>query len=141
MRGVLAAGLVCVVVGMAAAARVGAVEAQGGGQGAQAPLENLQVLPKDMSRADVTALMRTIASSLGVQCSHCHVGTPAERAKDDKPEKAIARKMLQMTMAINNELLKDVGTAPTDGSRRVTCFTCHRGSLQVPNAPTAGGGF
>lgn len=135
MRSLLAVGLVCVVAAIATVARV---DAQGG---AQAPLQNLQVLPKDMPRAEVTALMRQVAASLGVQCTHCHVGSPADRAKDDKPEKAMARKMLRMTMAINNDLLKDVGTPPADGARRVTCFTCHRGALKVATAPAAGGGF
>ena len=136
MRSLLAVGLVCVV---AAIATVADVDAQGG---AQAPLQNLQVLPKTMTRPEVQTLMRNVAASLGVQCSHCHVGSPADRAKDDKPEKLMARKMFQMSMAINNDLMKDIGTAPTDGSLRVTCFTCHRGALKVPNAPPpAGGGF
>ncbi len=136
MRSLLAVGVVCVVAAIATVARV---DAQGG---AQAPLQNLQVLPKDMARADVQALMRNVAASLGVQCSHCHVGSPADRAKDDKPEKLMARKMFRMSMAINSDLMKDIGTVPTDGSRRVTCYTCHRGALKVPNAPPpAGGGF
>jgi len=122
---------------MVAIATVSTVDAQAG---AQAPPENLQVLPKTMTRPEVTAFMRTLAAGLGVQCNHCHVGSPAERAKDDKPEKAMARKMLQMTMAINNDLLKDIGTPPADGARRVTCFTCHRGALKVPTAPPAAGG-
>jgi hypothetical protein len=136
MRSILVTGLVCV---MAAIATVATVDAQAG---AQAPLENLQVLPKTMTRPEVTAAMRNLAASLGVQCTHCHVGSPADRAKDDKPEKAMARKMLRLTMAINSDLLKDIGTPPADGSNRVTCFTCHRGALKVPNAPpAAGGGF
>lgn len=134
MRSILAAGLLCVTAAIVSVAKI---DAQAG---PQAPAENLQVLPKTMTRAEVSTFMRTLAAGIGVQCNHCHVGSPAERAKDDKPEKAMARKMLQMTMAINNELLKDVGTPPTDGSRRVTCYTCHRGSLKVLNAPPAGGG-
>ncbi|MDA1305722.1 MAG: c-type cytochrome [Acidobacteria bacterium] len=136
MRSILVTGLVCV---MAAVASMSTLDAQAG---AQAPLENLQVLPKTMTRPQVTATMRNLAASLGVQCSHCHVGSPADRAKDDKPEKLMARKMLRMTMAINSDLLKDIGTVPADGASRVTCFTCHRGALKVPTAPTAaGGGF
>jgi hypothetical protein len=135
MRSILATGLVCVMV---AIATVSTVDAQAG---AQAPPQNLQVLPKTMTRPEVTTLMRSVAASLGVQCNHCHVGSPADRAKDDKPEKAMARKMFRMAMAINNDLLKDIGTPPTDGSLRVTCFTCHRGALKVPNAPPARGGM
>lgn len=139
MRSILATGLVCVLV------VVGSVvtNAQGTGQaaGGQQPPQNLQVLPKTMTRQEVTTLMRTVAAALGVQCSHCHVGTPAERAKDDLPSKLLARKMFAMTMTINNDLLKDVGTPAPEGTRKVTCFTCHRGALKPLTAPPAGGGF
>ena len=81
--------------------------------------------------------MRSFTAALGVECSHCHVGTMQERAKDDNPKKAIARKMLQMTAAINNDLLKDVGEPPAAGTAKVTCFTCHRGAIKPLNAPAA----
>jgi hypothetical protein len=140
MRSIVTMGLACAVV-LAAAVTVNAQGGQGRG-GNQAPPENLQVLPKTMTRQEVTALMRSFTAALGVQCNHCHVGSPAERAKDDLPTKATARKMLQMVMAINNDLLKDVGAAPADGARRVTCYSCHRGALKVATAPpAAGGGF
>ena len=96
-----------------------------------APLQNLQVLPKDMPRQQVTQLMRSFTAALGgVECTHCHVGTMQERAKDDNPKKAIARKMIQMTAAINNELLKGVGEPAAAGVAKVTCFTCHRGAIK-----------
>jgi hypothetical protein len=105
---------------------------------AAAPLQNLQVLPKDMNRQQVTQLMRSFTAALGVECSHCHVGTAQERAKDDNPKKAVARKMIQMTTAVNNELLKGVGEAPAAGAAKVTCFTCHRGAIKPLNAPGGG---
>lgn len=119
------------------------VLAQGGGQGrGGGPPQNLQVLPKDMPRQELTALMRTFTAALGVECSHCHVGTPAERAKDDLPAKGIARKMIQMSMTINNDLLKDIGQPAAPGALKVTCFTCHRGQLKpATSAAAAGGGF
>ena len=119
------------------------VYAQGGqAQGGQARTpQNLQVLPKDMTLQQVQQTMRGFTAALGVECSHCHVGGMQDRAKDDNPKKVLARKMLQMTMAINNDLLKDIGTPPADGARRVTCFTCHRGALKVLTAPPAGGGI
>lgn len=137
MRAILVTGLVCV---MAATAMVSSLGAQGGG-GAQAPLQNLQVLPETMTRQEVTAFMRSVTAALGVECSHCHVGTPADRAKDDKPEKAMARQMIRLSLAINNDLLKDIGTPPAGGALRVTCYTCHRGSLKVATAPAVGGGL
>jgi len=117
-----------------------AVLAQGGqAQGQAAPLQNLQVLPKDMTRQQVTQLMRSFTAALGVECSHCHVGTMQERFKDDNPKKGVARKMIQMTAAINNDLLKGVGDAPAAETAKVTCFTCHRGAIKPLNAPAGGG--
>jgi len=113
--------------------------AAGRGQ-AQAPT-NLQVLPKDMTQQQVVAVMRTFTQALGVMCDHCHVGTQADRAKDDKPEKGVARKMLKMVTAINDDFLKDVGTAPPAGQQKVTCYTCHRGSTKPLTAPAGGGGI
>jgi hypothetical protein len=114
-------------------------QAQGGAQ-AGAPLQNIQVLPKDWTRQQVQQFMRGFTAALGVECSHCHVGTPQERAKDDNPKKAVARKMLQMTMAINSDMLKGMGEAPAPGTQKVTCFTCHRGALKPLTAPAAAGG-
>ena len=135
MRSSLAAGLMFVCV---LAVAVTKTSAQGGGQaGAGAPAQNLQVLPKDMPRAEITALMRTFTAALGVQCTHCHVGTPQERFKDDLPAKATARKMLKMVMAINAD---PIGVKPGEPNK-VTCYTCHRGALKPLTAPPAGGGF
>ena len=145
----LKAGLFVVAI----AASVGAValaqgqtqgqagQAQGRGQAAgqvRTP-QNLQVLPKDWTIQQVQQQMRGFAAALGVECSHCHVGTMQERSKDDNPKKGIARKMIQMTNAINADLLKGVGDAPAAGVSKVTCFTCHRGAIKPLNAPGGGG--
>ncbi len=133
MRSLLAAGLMCVCVMAVAATKT---SAQGGGQAA--PLQNLQVLPKDMARPDVIALMRTFTLALGVQCTHCHVGTPQERFKDDLPAKAMARKMLKMMTAINADYMGVKAGEPN----KATCYSCHRGALKPLTAPTAAaGGF
>ena len=113
---------------------------------AQAPapappsFKNLQVFPRDIARADLIANMKLFAQSLGVRCTHCHVGTEGQPlstfdfASDAKPAKATARKMLAMVHRINSQ---DFGV--TDFSKvKVTCFTCHRGStkpLTMPPAP------
>lgn len=137
IRSLLAAGLVSVCAfGVAATTMSAQGGGQGGGQGA--PLQNLQVLPKDMPRQEVTALMRTVTAALGVQCTHCHVGTPQERFKDDLPAKATARTMLKMVMAINADPFGVKAGEPN----KVTCYTCHRGALKPLTAPPpAGGGF
>ncbi len=108
-------------------------------QGRGGPPQNLQVLPKDWTGQQVQQLMRTFTAGLGVECSHCHVGTPQERMKDDKPEKLEARKMLKMMMAINTDFLKDVGGPAAAGTSKVTCYTCHRGALKPLTAPPGGG--
>ena len=104
------------------------------------PPKNLQVLPKDIPRQQLLATMRGFTGALGVECSHCHVSS-ADRAADTKPQKLIARKMLQMTMAINTTHLKDVGKPAENGQAKVTCYTCHRGALKPPTAPAGGGGL
>jgi hypothetical protein len=142
---VFAAGITAAVFaqgqgqGQAQAQGQGGQPARQGGQGQAAPLQNLQVLPKDMTRQQVTQLMRSFTAALGVECSHCHVGTLQERAKDDNPKKGIARKMIQMTTAINNDLLKDIGEPAAAGTAKVTCFTCHRGAIKPLSAPAGGG--
>lgn len=121
------------------------IYAQGAGQppagrGQARMPQNLQVLPKDWTLQQVQATMRGVAAALGVECTHCHVGTMQERSKDDNPKKLLARKMFQMTNAINDELLKGVGEPAPAGTAKVTCYTCHRGSLKPLTAPAGGGG-
>jgi len=139
-------------------------QAQGQGR-AQAPPQNLKVLPKNLTRQQVTALMRTFTTALGVQCTHCHAGTPPQLnyAADEKPTKEVARKMIHMVMHINDEHLKGIGSqtepaappaaapaaggggqAPVpvpplgDGPQKVTCYTCHRGQLKPATSPGGG---
>lgn len=45
--------------------------AQGGGRGGEPP-KNLLVLPKDMPRQQVVAIMNSFTQALGVNCAHCH---------------------------------------------------------------------
>jgi hypothetical protein len=65
--------------------------------------------------------------SLGVSCTHCHVA--ANWASDEKPEKVIARDMIQMAATINTQLLAGIknlkGPQPI-----VNCTTCHRGHVK-----------
>ncbi len=91
--------------------------------GSRMTFKNVQVL-KDMSPDDLFASMNFITASLGVDCMFCHV-RPFD--KDDKDEKKTARKMLQMTIAINQQNF--------EGHREVTCNTCHRGSAKPVRVP------
>ena len=69
--------------------------------------------------------MQFISSSLGVECSFCHVEGALE--KDDKKPKQKARKMMQMMTVINQ-----VNFA---GKRKITCYSCHRGSTRPVTTP------
>jgi photosynthetic reaction center cytochrome c subunit len=69
--------------------------------------------------------MQFIASSLGVECTFCHVQGKMEL--DDKPAKKTARNMMAMTAAINKDSFR--------GQLQVTCYSCHRGSARPVNTP------
>jgi hypothetical protein len=111
--------------------------------GAQIPetFENLQVLPKDIPRDTLIAIMRGFAGSLGVRCTYCHVerdgpapagagGLNLNFASDTKPPKNKARFMLRMTDSLNRVILPRVPDRH-DPPVTVACITCHRG-LPLP---------
>lgn len=114
--------------------------------------KNLKVLPQDISREQLLAVMRTFTRGLGVKCNHCHVvtaTTPKEVLdfpSDAKEEKRVARVMIQMTNQINREWLERVEeaeghheeAAPAAGTLtqpRVGCWTCHRGQTEPEMPP------
>lgn len=85
--------------------------------------KNLQVLK--IPHSELIPTMRTYTAALGVECVHCHVGR--EFDKDDKHAKMVARHMITMTADINSKF--------PDGKIHVTCFTCHRGSVEPAMTP------
>jgi hypothetical protein len=102
---------------------------------------NLQILPKDISRAALVTMMRGFSGQTGSRCSHCHVGEEGndlstyDFASDARPLKAVTRKMMLMTRAINGPLLEGIGTPAGDDAPKVTCYTCHRGIKKPETAP------
>ena len=104
--------------------------------GAQIPetFTNLEVFPADVSRQELMGAMREFSFALGVRCEHCHVGGPAldtiDFAADDEEPKRIARRMLAMVNAINDEHLAKL---PREGALVVRCGTCH-GGVSRPEA-------
>jgi photosynthetic reaction center cytochrome c subunit len=92
--------------------------------GAETVFKNIQVL-KGVSSDQLIAAMRFITASLGVGCNYCHV--PDHFDKDDKKPKQIARGMMRMMMVIDKDSFA--------GSREVTCYSCHRGSLRPEATP------
>jgi tetratricopeptide (TPR) repeat protein len=99
--------------------------------------QNLQVLPADISRAQLNLVMVSNLAGLGLPrrqnegCLFCHVGNMEQAvatwdfASDDKTEKRKARMMMSLVTDINGRLadLED-RVAP---SLEVTCYTCHAG--------------
>ena len=85
---------------------------------AEQKYKNIQLL-KGIPSERLTKIMFAFKSSLGVDCTHCHIKDQFE--KDDKPTKQTARKMIQLVRDTNAKL---------GGAARVTCFTCHRGQTR-----------
>jgi hypothetical protein len=113
---------------------------------------NLQVLPKDLTGAQVHEIMEGFAGSLGVHCDFCHAADPKnlmpngrprmDFADDSKDNKKIARIMIAMTMQINADYIsKSKALDPDSMGMTVKCGTCHRGH-EMPEEfvlPTEGG--
>ena len=79
------------------------------------------------------AEMQFMNQALGVACGHCHVR--GNFASEENPRKATARRMLEMTRAINQQFFP--AFQPAEGASRlgkITCFTCHQGS-EKPKSP------
>lgn len=70
--------------------------------------------------------MNFMVQALGVSCNTCHVR--GNFASEDNDKKLIARRMLEMTKAMNTQFFPDY--KPKEGESvlgRVTCYTCHKG--------------
>ena len=80
--------------------------------------KNIQIL-KGLPSDRLMSVMFAFKSSLGVDCTYCHIKDQFE--KDDKPPKQMARKMITLVRDTNAKL---------GGAARVTCFTCHRGQTR-----------
>ena len=85
-------------------------------------LEDIQVLPKSWSMAQVKKYMKSMNRGLGVKCKFCH--DTKNFADNSKPYKEVSRDMIKLTMRINKV---DFG-----GKDTVTCFTCHKGKEHIP---------
>ena len=69
--------------------------------------------------------MQVISSSLGVECSFCHVAGKAEL--DDKPAKKTAREMMAMVASINK--------GSFGGRQELSCYSCHHGVANPASVP------
>ena len=93
---------------------------------AQEGFQNLQVLPKDITKQELRATMDGFADQLDVKCSFCHVSD--DYPNDEKEHKVIARRMLKLVLFMrenSSEYFKD-GIA----SDAINCWSCHRGRAE-----------
>ncbi len=93
-----------------------------GGPTAGASYQNVKVLA-GVSKERFDHLMANISQWVAPPsegCTYCH--NPANMASDEKYTKVAARRMLQMTQAINSKWSTHVKQTG------VTCYTCHRGN-------------
>ena len=93
---------------------------------------NLQVLPKNITQKQLSAIMvDQFQDELGVSCNFCHAENKdthkPDYISDEKPEKQIARLMMQMTNRINKKYFNIGHAMIGDSTSVVTCGTCHQG--------------
>ena len=72
------------------------------------------------------AEMQLMTQALGLSCGSCHVR--GNFASDANPRKLAARRMIEMTRALNAQYFS--AYKPAEGESRlgrITCFTCHQG--------------
>jgi hypothetical protein len=86
--------------------------------------KNVQIM-KDAPASAVMNAMRGFTMSLGVECGQCHA--QGDFSSDAKPEKVMARKMMTMTAAINQQAF--------EGKNEIRCFTCHQGHAHPQGSP------
>lgn len=97
-------------------------------------IQNRQMLPAEIGGDRLRGIMVGFSRSLGVRCTHCHVGAEGaplsaiDFVSDANPRKNIARGMLRMVTRINRELVPEVPGLTDPVS--VTCYTCHRGATE-----------
>jgi tetratricopeptide (TPR) repeat protein len=93
--------------------------------------KNLKVFPKNTTADQLRGAMVGFTRSLGVRCSHCHVGEEGKPldtydfVSDKNPKKNVARGMLKMVGKVEKEL---VSIQPARAERvQFGCITCHHG--------------
>jgi len=87
---------------------------------AEQAFKNIQAL-RGISAADFMGTMGIMTAALGFDCSECHIAAGTDKVDwaADTPRKVIARRMVNMVTAINQNNFA--------GRQLVTCWTCHRG--------------
>jgi hypothetical protein len=94
---------------------------------AEKVFKNVQVMKGVPAGRFLRIMQMGYARSLGVNCAHCHV--PGQWESDEKPTKNVAREMILMTRAINDDHLKKIKNLRS-ATPAVNCTTCHRGETK-----------
>jgi hypothetical protein len=131
MGAIVAAGLsFALAVGLGQAP----VAAQGAAAGGEPKMEDafknirsLRGLPADQ----LNPTMVLFEAALGVGCAYCHDADANKREVDNKPQKLIARQMIEMVNMVNKTTFA--------GNGKVTCFTCHMGRSTPIGTPNVTG--
>jgi len=123
-------------------AAVGSCAFMGSALGAQDPgrpvvgmvdVPTVKVL-RGLTVPEFEAEMQLMNQALGVACGHCHAARN-NFASEENPRKAIARRMLEMTQAINKQFFPEYRPGLEESRLgKVTCFTCHQG-VEKPKTP------
>jgi photosynthetic reaction center cytochrome c subunit len=85
--------------------------------------KDIQVL-KGTPADQLMPAMQFMNIALGVQCEHCHLPGTYEAPNSNKTR---ARQMIQMQFELTKGIFDDVPA--------LTCWTCHRGSIEPPTLP------
>lgn len=97
---------------------------------AESVFKNLKIL-KGMPAERMLGTMNAFSRSLGVSCRYCHV--PGHWKDEDKKTKELARQMMKMSSAINDDYLAKMDFGGDD-KPHVGCMTCHRGEAEPMKA-------
>jgi hypothetical protein len=95
-------------------------------------LQNVEVMDPLMRLEDARRYMIRFNEALGVQCRDCH--DLRDFASDEKELKLVAREMMKLEIAINEEFFPEGRLRPGAAEgQAVTCWTCHRGQRIPPS--------
>lgn len=97
--------------------------------------QNLKVLPQDISKDSLMAIMHNWEDALGVGCDYCHAPRKDDPKKldfasDEIRKKEFARHMYVMTDSINKQYFAWWPEHNTTRPAAVTCYTCHKGRAE-----------
>jgi hypothetical protein len=85
---------------------------------------------KGLTVPDFDDEMKGFVEALGApNCGYCHARR--DFPSDENPRKLVARRMIEMTLAINKQFYPDY--TPGYGQSKlgkITCYTCHQGEAQ-----------